>query len=366
VSAVLRVGVVGGGLIAQAVHLPNLARMADRFAVAALADPSRRVREALAARYAPARPYADWRELLEREELDAVVVCSPDHTHAEIVLAALELGLHSFVEKPLCITVEDADEIAERSRAGGLTVQVGYQKRFSGGYRALLDALPGSPDGLRLIDVVTYDPWMSREPFVPWSSMTRADDLPAAADAGRRRQVAQAVGSDDPETVRAFAYTFLSCLIHDVNLVHGVLDRIGLGAAPEPRESAVWADGDAAAASLRLPGGAIWRTSWMLLRGLMRFEERASVYLDGAIHEIRFPVPYHTDAPVEHSVTSGDGGAHSVRRESYVDDPYVAELEHFHACVTAGETCRTPPEQGRRDLAVLRDMFLKRDTTKET
>jgi predicted dehydrogenase len=323
------------------------------------------VREALAAKYAPARPYAGWPELLEREELEVLAVCSPEHTHAEAVLAALETGLHVFVEKPLCVAVEDADAIVERARATGLTVQVGYMKRFSRGYAALLDALPRSPDGLRLIDVVTYDPWMSREPFVPWRSMTPADDLPAADGADLRRQVARAVGRDDPETVRAYGYTFLACLVHDVNLIHGVLDRLDLGDAAEPRESAVWADGDAAAASLRLPGGAIWRTSWMLLRGLMDFEERASVYLDGAIHELRFPVPYHTDAPVEHSVTTGEDGAHAVRQESFVDDPYVAELEHFHACVTAGADCRTPAAQARRDLAVLRDLFLKRDTTKE-
>jgi predicted dehydrogenase len=363
VTPVLRVGVVGCGLIAQAIHLPNLARLGE-FAMVAVADPSARVREAVSARYPPARVHADWHVLLEREELDALVVCSPHSTHAEVVTAALEQGLHVFVEKPLCIAVEDADAIAELARAADRVVQVGYMKRFSRAYEALLGGLPASPDGVRLIDVVTYDPWMAREPFVPWSNMTPASDLPAPDDTSERRQVAQAVGRDDPETVRAYSYTFLACLVHDVNLVHGALDHMGLARA-EPRESAVWADGDAAAASLRLGGGALWRTSWMLLRGLMDFEERARFYFDDSVHELRLPVPYHTEAPAEHSVTSGEGGAHSVRKDSFVDDPYVAELRHFHACVTAGEACRTPPEQARRDIAVLRDLFLLRDTIKE-
>jgi predicted dehydrogenase len=100
----------------------------------------------------------------------------------------------------------------------------------------------------------------------------------------------------------------------------------------------------------------------MLLRGLMDFEERARVYFDDSIHELDLPVPYHTDAPVRHRVTTAVDGAPAVRERSFVDDPYVAELAHFHACVTRGETCRTPPEQARLDLAVLRDLFLRRDT----
>ena len=86
----LRIGVVGGGLIAQAVHLPRLAADPARFAVVGIADPSPKVIGALAARYAPAHGYLDWRDLLDREELDAVAVCSPHSTHAEVVLAALD------------------------------------------------------------------------------------------------------------------------------------------------------------------------------------------------------------------------------------------------------------------------------------
>lgn len=361
-SPVVRVGVVGGGFIAQAVHLPILTTMPDRFTVAAIADPSRRVRDALSARYAPVKSHPDWRELLEQDELDAVVVCTPHATHAAIIRAALDRGLHVFVEKPLCIAVEDADAICEQAAARERVVQVGYMKRFSSAYSSFLEALPASPEGLRLLDVLTYDPWMAREPFVPWSTMTPADDVPAdvlaAAAEDERRQVAQAVGRHDPDTVRAYSYTFLACLVHDVNLVHGALDRLGLASGAEPRESAVWADGNAASASLQLPGGAIWRTSWMLLPGLMNFEERVGVYFDDAIHELTFPAPYHGEAPITHRVTLGTGGAHEVRRRSFVEDPFALELEHFHDCITSGATCRTPAEQGRRDLVVLRDLFL--------
>ena len=360
----LRIGVVGGGLIAQAVHLPRLAADPARFAVVGIADPSPKVIGALAARYAPAHGYLDWRDLLDREELDAVAVCSPHSTHAEVVLAALDRGLHAFVEKPLCITVEDAERIAERAHATGLVVQVGYMKRHSDAYAAFVGALPAA-DGLRIVDVVTYDPWMAREPFVPWREMVQADDVPAAVRragaADEARQVEQAVGRGDPETVRAFSYTFLACLVHDVNLVHGALDALGLDAPAEAVAGSAGAGGDAAAGTLRLPGGGVWQISWALLRRLMHFEERVTLLFDDGVHELRFPMPYDPALPAVHRVVDAPDGAHRDRGAEHVTDSYAAELSAFHSGVRAGAPNRTPPEQSIRDLALLRDLFLRAD-----
>ncbi|MFM7147289.1 MAG: Gfo/Idh/MocA family protein, partial [Actinomycetales bacterium] len=168
----LRVGVVGGGLIAQAAHLPNVAAN-PRTELVALAEPSAVVREALAARYGIGQVHRSWEDMLEQGSLDALVICSPHATHAEIVLAAVDLGVHCLVEKPLCIDPADAVRIDEQARASGVVVQVGYMKRYDPGFEAFINDLPASPDQLLLIDVTTYDPWMSRQPFVPWDRFVR-------------------------------------------------------------------------------------------------------------------------------------------------------------------------------------------------
>jgi predicted dehydrogenase len=114
-----RIGVIGGGLVAQAMHLPYLSELTEDFDLAALAEPSRKVREALAARYAIPSAHADWRSLVEGGTLDAVLIASPAGTHLEIVLAALDAGLHVFCEKPICLSVADIDKVvAARDRAG--------------------------------------------------------------------------------------------------------------------------------------------------------------------------------------------------------------------------------------------------------
>ena len=359
----LRVGVVGGGLIAQAIHLPRLAAMPDRFAIAAVADPSPRVIGALATRYAPARGYLDWREMLAAEPLDAVVVCSPHSTHAAVVLDALDRGLHAFVEKPLCITVQDAEAIAERARATGLVVQVGYMKRHSEAFAAFTRELPDAA-GLRVVDVVTYDPWLAREPYVPWSDMVQADDVPdavrAAGAADEARQIREAVGRDDPETVRAFSYTFLACLVHDVNLVHGVLDALGVEEPVTPVAGAAWADGNAGTGMLRLPNGGVWHTAFTLLPRVEHFEERMTLLFDDGVHELRFPMPYDPSLPIARRTVDAPGGVHRDRTSEAAEDSYAAELAHFSDTIRTGAVNVTPADQSIRDLALLRDLFLAR------
>jgi predicted dehydrogenase len=319
------------------------------------------VAEGLAARHDAARAYTDWARMLDDERLDAVIVCSPHATHAEIVLAALERGLHTLVEKPLCIAPDDAAAICRRRDDTGLVVQVGYMKRYDPAYEAFLDALPANADALRLIDVVTYDPYLVREPFVPWERMLHGDDVPAAvlaaAHEAEAEQLRRAVGSADRVAARAYGNAFLGALVHDVNLVHGALDRLGMRGDVEPLGAAYRADGEAASFTARLPGGATWHCAWLLLRGLMDFRERATLYFADAVHELELPSPYSPDAARVHRVTEVRGGEHAVTVDEHADDAYLAELRHFHACVVDGAACRTPPEQALRDIGLLCELY---------
>src|SRR5436190_9436151 len=60
------------------------------------------------AKFPGAKTYADWRKCLEQKDLDAILCCTPDHHHALIALAAMNRGLHVYMEKPIALTVEEA------------------------------------------------------------------------------------------------------------------------------------------------------------------------------------------------------------------------------------------------------------------
>jgi predicted dehydrogenase len=87
--------------------------------------------------------YDDYGRMLREVELDAVLIATPSRTHASMVRAALERGLHVFCEKPFTLDVRDATELAALARSKGLVTQVGYHNRFVGPFaeiKRLLDA----------------------------------------------------------------------------------------------------------------------------------------------------------------------------------------------------------------------------------
>jgi len=361
-NAVLRVGVVGGGLIAQAIHLPRIARLSEQFELVAIVDPSETVRDALCVRYPSARPYADWQHMLDTELVDAVVICSPHATHAEVTLGALDAGVHVLVEKPLCIDPADARAICQRQDETGLVVQVGYMKRFDAGYESLLERLPRGRTDVRMIDVVTYDPFLPRAPFVPARELVIGRDIPNhvrdAAAVSEREQVEAAVGPVDPDSVQTFSNTYLAALIHDINLVHGVLKHLGLQLPGTPIGSNHCAGGKVADALVRLSNGASWHSAWLLLEGLEEFRETASFYFDDVVHELRFSAPYLVEHATEHRIISADGARHISEVHQRIADSYLAELKHFHACIVDRVICRNPPEDAAMDIEVLRDLFV--------
>jgi predicted dehydrogenase len=358
-EARVRVGVVGGGLIAQTIHLPYLSELGRWFSVDALAEPSRSVREAVTRRYGIRHGHADYRAMLARGGLDAVVVCSPNGTHADVVLDALDAGLHVFVEKPLCIRLADVDRIVTQRDRARLVVQVGYMKRFDPAVEALFEELPTSTADLRYVSTVTYDPGLP-EYFGPADIAVGADVPAAAIERLHRRtaeQVGEAVGSEEPGDVRAFSDTFLGALVHDVNVVHGILGRMGAPLPGAVLDSGCWAGGEGASGLVELPGGARWSMAWLLLQGLHDFRESIDVYAADGVRSLTFPAPYLRQAPTAYQFTSGTPRANAQRTLRSFRESYALELLHFYECVTEGAGCRTPPEQARLDIQLLTDMF---------
>ena len=356
----VRVGVIGCGMVAQAEHLQNLLQLSDRFEIAALADPSPTVREAMAARYSVSRVHGDHGELLAAGELDGVVISSPAATHAEIVIDALAAGLHVFVEKPLCITLADADRIvAARDRAGKV-VQVGYMKRFDPAWERMLDELPDSADELRYIRVMCHDPeWV---PFFAEGDIVKGPDVPAEAIEATKRaeaeQVEAAVGDASPAAVFAFSDAYLGSMVHDVNVVHGLLERLGESVPGRVVDAAWWNEGRAITGSVALANGARWDSAWIQLLDIREYQEQVAFYFGNSLRQLTFPSPWLRQAPTRYERSEADGLDRVVRLYESHRESFVRELVHFHECVREGADCRTPPEQARMDIELLTKMFL--------
>ena len=83
----------------------------------------------------PPAAYEDYRDLLKRDDLDVILVATPNYVHNEVVLAALDTGRHVLTEKPMGITVAECNEMIEAASKAGKILQVGLQLRYSAFYQ---------------------------------------------------------------------------------------------------------------------------------------------------------------------------------------------------------------------------------------
>ena len=120
----IKVGVIGCGAIAQIQHLPHLKELRDEFEIAAISDISAELLAAVGAEFGvpPERQYLDYHDLVD-SELDAVIVCSSG-SHAGPSIAAARAGKHVLVEKPMCTTVREAQEMVAAADASGVVLMV--------------------------------------------------------------------------------------------------------------------------------------------------------------------------------------------------------------------------------------------------
>lgn len=123
-----KVAVIGAGSISE-LHL-DAYRSHPRAELVAVSDVNGERARAVADKFGAAKSFSDYRELLADPDVDAVSICTWNNTHAEIAIAALNAGKHVLVEKPLCLTVEEALAIQEAVRKSGRLLQVGFVRRY--------------------------------------------------------------------------------------------------------------------------------------------------------------------------------------------------------------------------------------------
>jgi predicted dehydrogenase len=131
----LRVGVLGAGQIAQAAHFESCTKAtnADLYAICDVADD---LRERMAVTHGAERTFNDYDKMLADPDVDAVIIATSDAFHVPASLRALEAGKHVLCEKPLGLTVEETESLAEAVKRSGKHLQVGHMLRFDAGLQS--------------------------------------------------------------------------------------------------------------------------------------------------------------------------------------------------------------------------------------
>ncbi|TIS09072.1 MAG: Gfo/Idh/MocA family oxidoreductase, partial [Mesorhizobium sp.] len=134
----LRVGVLGCGPIAQFAHLESCVKAANAD-LYAICDAAPDLLARMSATYEPQKMYGDYDEMLADPKLEAVIVATSDAYHVPMSIRALEAGKHVLCEKPIGISVEEGERLAEAVKRSGKVLQVGHMKRFDPALEAARD-----------------------------------------------------------------------------------------------------------------------------------------------------------------------------------------------------------------------------------
>lgn len=347
----MRFGVIGGGLIAQIMHLPSLAELPDAD-IYALADPGENVTEEIGDRYNVPHRYQDSTALVEKvgDDLDAVVICTPMHTHADAAIQALEADINTFVEKPISLSLEDADRMVEAAQESDAKAMVGYMKRYEEGFQAAADRLADmdvtlvnnfvfAPDvGSMIAD--TYDivfPDLSEE-FIEHSNEIRRDDA------------AQVLGTEDDELIEAFDF-HLESICHDVNALRGLFGDIESIDHVATREG-----GDFLMTQFTFTGGELGvLESAKTDRGW--YDETIRADTSDTTLEIEFTNPFIRDGAYEIRVKEGSSTVEDTRSTYTRETPFKTELAEFIRCIDEDDQPLTTFADARADLAFVADLF---------
>jgi predicted dehydrogenase len=142
----VRVGIVGSQFQADC-HAASIAMIEGDMTVVAVASPTAGNAQALADRYKILKVYTDYRELAADPDIEAVTITSPNALHCEMTLAFAQAGKHVICEKPLCVTLDEADAMIEACRRNGVLLLYAEELFFTPKYLKAKEMADGGAFG---------------------------------------------------------------------------------------------------------------------------------------------------------------------------------------------------------------------------
>jgi predicted dehydrogenase len=152
------VGVVGCGFVGRGAHVPAFSKI-EGSELVAVADPDTKRLGKVAKKYAPKATYADYADLVQDPNVQAVVVAAPTPLHAKVSMAAINAGKHVLCEMPLAASLDDADELIDLADKAGVVLMPSLTFRFTPNYVKAKELIDGGAVGTPTS--IMYREWIS-------------------------------------------------------------------------------------------------------------------------------------------------------------------------------------------------------------
>jgi inositol 2-dehydrogenase len=313
----LGIGVLGVGAMGRR-HAENIRRLVPGARLIAVADVALEQARQVAAELEIEHAFAGLDEMLERKDVDCVVIATPDKFHSQAIRAAAAAGKHILSEKPLALNLEDAHSALDAVAKAGVHLQMGFMRRYDPGYAAAMKRIEAGEIG---------------EPVV-FKSLGRDKDAPPISSYASKLN----------------GMLFYNNTIHDFDLARWLMkDEVSevqayatVAIRPEVGE---FGDIVAGVVNLRYGRGAIGNIE-SYVQAVYGYDVRTEIMgskgsiLVGSLQQT--PVTFLTD----------EGGTQKLADHflTRFDDAYVAEMQDFAQSILQNRTPRVTGEDGLRAL----------------
>ena len=343
----IRIGYVGCGFMAQKVHLPNLTALPE-CEVLALAELRQDLGRRVQARFGIPRLYPDHQAMLADPDLDAIAVSAAFAVQGQIARDALLAGKDVFMEKPMAISLEQADAILEAERDSGRRLMVGYMKRYDAGnelVKETVDAWRASGEQGALTYARNHGfggNWTAGLDTPMDTSDEPMPDTPVVGPAWL------------PAEFLSAYIGYLQQYTHNINLLRWLLD-----AGDDVSLHSVDLDDDGYGGVVVFEMGGVRAVLETGRISHYRWDEHTQIYFrDGWVHTWAPPLLLR-QVPAEVEIYHA-GDRQTMART--IPQPawswaYRREMEHFIACLQSGEPFRSSALDTRTDVRLFEEIY---------
>lgn len=342
----IRIGYVGGGFVAQKIHMPNI-KAIEGAELAAVAEVKPKLGKLVQDAFRIPKLYPDHRALAADPEIDAAAVSGHFAGQGEIAIDLLNLGKDVFMEKPMAVSVEQAERILTAERKSGKRVMVAYMKRYDGGNVTIKEMV----DGFRKSGELGEIRYVRNHGFCgDWTGglgyeHIKTDEPNPKAPSGKPGWM--------PEKFCNSYIGYLQQYTHNVNLIRWFLD-----AGDKTKVKFVdLTGGYAGVAVLDVNGvravvesGNVAHHAW---------DEHTQIYFDKGWIRSEAPPLLLRNAPATVEVYRGD--RRHEKRQVFPPSgwtwSYTEEMRHFVDCIRTGAPFRSPAADAACDVRLLEEIY---------
>ncbi|MBA2481677.1 MAG: Gfo/Idh/MocA family oxidoreductase [Planctomycetes bacterium] len=344
----LRLGYIGCGYMAQKVHIPNIVAI-DACELVAIAEVRPKLGRMVQERYGIPKLYQSHRELARDRDIDAVALSGHYAVQGDIAIDLLNAGKDVFMEKPMAISVEQAERILAAEKSSGKRVMVAYMKRYD----------PGNIRVKELIDQAVAAKDLGQIRYVRnhgfGGDWTGGLDTPFDQSDEKYPDCAFTWPGWLPEKNRQGYIDYLQQYTHNINLVRWFLGSTG-GVTVKAAE--LGANGVHGVVVLDVGGVPVTiESGWLDYEG---WDEHTQVFFDKGWVRTEAPPLLLKNVPATIEVYRADQAEKSATKlfpKGGRNWSYREEMRHFVACVANGAPFRSPASDTIEDVRVLEDIY---------